>query len=151
MQMPCTEKRGQHARHYCCSVIGQEKRRDHPYICEELWCFSYPTEETYPEDCMPSLRDISGQFGPWSSPVYVVVGNSCDTSMLLIYLRSMDLNYKEFYSLKGSWLPAAGVRAQRELIDCWLPQHGEDTTKQGKYGLVKTMYVHACVFLESPC
>jgi hypothetical protein len=21
------------ARHYCCSVIGQEKRRDHPYIC----------------------------------------------------------------------------------------------------------------------
>jgi len=42
MQMPCTEKRGRpactaiyihtRARHYCCSVIGQEKRRDHSYI-----------------------------------------------------------------------------------------------------------------------
>jgi hypothetical protein len=36
---------------------------------------------------MPSLRDISGQFGPWSSPVYVVVGNSCDTTVQHIHAR----------------------------------------------------------------
>jgi hypothetical protein len=50
---------------------------------EELWC--YPTKETYPEDCMPTLRNISGQFGLWSSHVYVVVGNSCDTAVQHIH------------------------------------------------------------------